>query len=99
MANKWITHVKQYAAEHRISYAEAMIKAKASYKPIKKLKGGQTVKQFVDDIWYNKIPEMQHLVRCDSDLKRNANQERKEVIFSQTLAMHSNQSLKYLDQL
>lgn len=60
MANKWITHVKQYAAQHGISYPEAMVKAKASYKPIKKLKGGQTVKQFGDDVWYNKIPEPYH---------------------------------------
>lgn len=60
MANKWITHVKQYAAQHGISYPEAMMKAKASYKPIKKLKGGQTVKQFGDDVWYNHIPEPYH---------------------------------------
>ena len=51
MANKWITHVKQYAAQHGISYPEAMVKARASYKPTKKLKGGQTVKQFGDDLW------------------------------------------------
>jgi hypothetical protein len=60
MANKWITHVKQYAAQHGISYPEAMMKARASYKPTKKLKGGQTVKQFGDDIWYNQIPEPYH---------------------------------------
>ncbi len=61
MANKWITHVKHYAAQHGISYAEAMIKAKSTYtKSPKKLKGGQTVKQFGDDIWYNKIPEPYH---------------------------------------
>ena len=60
MANKWITHVKQYAAQHGISYPEAMMKARASYKPIKKLKGGQTVKQFGDEVWYNKIPEQYH---------------------------------------
>jgi hypothetical protein len=60
MANKWITHVKQYAAQHGISYPEAMMKAKASYKPTKKLKGGQTVKQFGDDVWYNKVPEPYH---------------------------------------
>lgn len=61
MTNKWITHVKQYAAQHGISYPEAMIKAKATYtKSPKKLKGGQTVKQFGDDIWYNKIPEQYH---------------------------------------
>ena len=60
MANKWITHVKQYAAQHGISYPEAMVKARASYKPTKKLKGGQTVKQFGDDVWYNKIPEQYH---------------------------------------
>ena len=60
MANKWITHVKQYAAQHGISYPEAMMKARASYKPTKKLKGGQTLKQFGDDVWYNKIPEPYH---------------------------------------
>ena len=60
MANKWIAHVKQYAAQHGISYPEAMVKAKASYKPTKKLKGGQTVKQFGDDLWYDKIPEQYH---------------------------------------
>jgi hypothetical protein len=59
MANKWITHVKQYAAQHGISYAEAMIKAKASYKPIKKLKGGQTLKDWGLE-QYNHIPEHYH---------------------------------------
>ena len=61
MTNKWITHVKQYSKQHGISYPEAMIKAKASYtKSPKKLKGGQTVKHFGDDVWYNKIPEQYH---------------------------------------
>jgi hypothetical protein len=60
MTNKWITHVKQYSKQHGISYPEAMIKAKASYTPSKKLKGGQTVKQFGDDVWYDKIPEQYH---------------------------------------
>lgn len=59
MANKWITHVKQYAAQHGISYPEAMVKAKASYKPIKKLKGGQTLKQYGAEL-YDKIPEQYH---------------------------------------
>ena len=87
MANKWITHVKQYAAQHGISYLEAMMKARASYKPTKKLKGGQTVKQLGDDVWYNKIPEQYHpgleslgnaaVGQMGFGLKRNANQERK----------------------
>ena len=59
MANKWITHVKQYAAQHGISYPEAMMKARASYKPIKKMKGGQTLKQFGAE-QYDKIPEPYH---------------------------------------
>lgn len=59
MANKWITHVKQYAAQHGISYPEAMMKARASYKPIKKMKGGQTLKQFGAEL-YDKIPEQYH---------------------------------------
>jgi hypothetical protein len=59
MANKWITHVKQYAAQHGISYPEAMVKARASYKPTKKLKGGQTLKDFGLE-QYNKIPEQYH---------------------------------------
>ena len=59
MANKWITHVKQYAAQHGISYPEAMMKARASYKPTKKLKGGQTLKQFGAEL-YDKIPEQYH---------------------------------------
>jgi hypothetical protein len=60
MPNKWITHVKQYSKQHGISYPEAMIKARATYTPSKKLKGGQTVKQFGDDVWYNKVPEQYH---------------------------------------
>jgi len=31
-ANPWISHVKQYAADHNVSYREAMKSAKASYK-------------------------------------------------------------------
>jgi hypothetical protein len=59
MANKWITHVKQYAAKHGISYAEAMIKARASYKPSKKMKGGKTLRDFGAE-QYNRIPEPYH---------------------------------------
>lgn len=59
MANKWITHVKQYAAQHGISYPEAMVKARASYKPTKKLKGGQTLKDWGLE-QYNHIPEQYH---------------------------------------
>lgn len=36
MASKWIEHVKAYAAKNKISYKEAMSKAKASYKPMGK---------------------------------------------------------------
>ena len=60
MTNKWITHVKQYAAQHGISYPEAMVKAKASYKKSpKKLKGGQTLKDWGLE-QYNHIPEQYH---------------------------------------
>ena len=60
MANKWITHVKHYAAQHGISYAEAMIKAKSTYtKSPKKLKGGQTLKEWGAE-QYNHIPEQYH---------------------------------------
>lgn len=30
--NKWIEHVKKYANQHKVTYKEAMKKAKASYK-------------------------------------------------------------------
>jgi len=33
MANPWIEHVKQYAKDKKISYTEALKKAKATYKP------------------------------------------------------------------
>jgi hypothetical protein len=60
MANKWITHVKHYAAQHGISYAEAMIKAKSTYtKSPKKLKGGQTLKDWGAE-QHNHIPEQYH---------------------------------------
>jgi hypothetical protein len=60
MANKWITHVKQYAAKHGISYPEAMIKARASYtKSPKKLKGGRTLKSWGAE-QYERIPEAYH---------------------------------------
>lgn len=59
MTNKWITHVKQYASQHGISYPEAMMKARASYKPVKKMKGGQTLKEFGAE-QYNKIPAEYH---------------------------------------
>ena len=39
MANSWIEHVKAYAKKHKISYREAMSKAKASYKKGGKAKG------------------------------------------------------------
>ena len=33
MASGWIEHVKSYAKKNKITYKEAMSKAKASYKP------------------------------------------------------------------
>ena len=30
--NPWVMHVKKYAREHKISYGEALTKAKSSYK-------------------------------------------------------------------
>jgi len=36
MVSKWILHVKAYASKHKMSYKEAMSKARASYKPVKK---------------------------------------------------------------
>jgi len=32
MASAWIEHVKKYAKQNKVSYKEAMSKAKASYK-------------------------------------------------------------------
>ena len=37
MASGWIEYVKAYASKHKISYKEAMSKAKSSYKPVKKV--------------------------------------------------------------
>ena len=36
MPSAWITHVKQYATEHKISYREALKKAGSTYKKTKK---------------------------------------------------------------
>jgi hypothetical protein len=36
MVSPWITHLKAYASKHKISYKEAMSKARPSYKPVKK---------------------------------------------------------------
>jgi hypothetical protein len=41
MVSRWIEHVKKYASKHKMSYKEAMSKARASYKPVKK--GGAMV--------------------------------------------------------
>ena len=41
MASEWIEHVKAYAAKNKVSYKEAMSKAKTSYKP----KGKKTEKK------------------------------------------------------
>lgn len=35
MVSKWITHVKAYASKHKMSYKEALSKARPSYKPVK----------------------------------------------------------------
>ena len=43
MVNSWISHVKNYAATHNVSYPVAMIQAKASYK---KMSGGMTLKDY-----------------------------------------------------
>ena len=36
MPSAWITHVKAFATEHKISYREALKKAGSTYKKIKK---------------------------------------------------------------
>lgn len=33
-ANPWFTHVKKYAAEHKITYKEAIVAARATYTPL-----------------------------------------------------------------
>ena len=46
MANPWITHVKQYAKTHNISYREALKRAKSTYKKKGgKVKGGKVKKR------------------------------------------------------
>ena len=38
IVNKWILHVQKYRSKHpKLSYKEALIKAKKSYKPKKKM--------------------------------------------------------------
>ena len=37
MASKWIEHVKAYALKNKVSYKEAMTKARPSYKSDKKV--------------------------------------------------------------
>ena len=46
MANAWIEHVKRYAKKHKMSYKEAMGKARPSYKGGK---GKQTKKDKKDE--------------------------------------------------
>ena len=36
MPSAWITHVKAFATEHKISYSQALKKAGSTYKKIKK---------------------------------------------------------------
>ena len=36
MASAWIEHVKKFAKKNKVSYKEAMSKAKATYKPMGK---------------------------------------------------------------
>lgn len=41
MGNPWLMHLKKYHADHpNLSYREAMMKAKATYKPVRKMRGG-----------------------------------------------------------
>ena len=35
MPNRWVTHVKQYAKDHKMSYRQALTDARASYQPLK----------------------------------------------------------------
>jgi hypothetical protein len=43
MTNPWITHVKEYAKTHNIPYRKAMKEARPSYKPKRKIKGGEVM--------------------------------------------------------
>lgn len=61
MANDWINHVKKYAATHGITYGEALKKAKASYtKSPRKMKGGQTLRDWGLQQYNEKVPEDYH---------------------------------------
>ena len=56
MVNCWISHVKNYAKTHNVSYPVAMIQAKASYK---KMSGGTTMKEYGSHIFDSFTPGRQ----------------------------------------
>ena len=63
MVNSWISHVKNYAATHNVSYPVAMIQAKASYK---KMSGGMTLKEWGLGEWDKKSQKKKRCInkRC-----------------------------------
>jgi hypothetical protein len=54
MPNEWITHVKEYAKEHNISYACAISKAKATYQT-KEQKQNEIFRQSVMPYYAKKV--------------------------------------------
>ena len=70
MVNSWISHVKNYAATHNVSYPVAMIQAKASYK---KMSGGMTLKEWGLGEWDKKSQKKKDALTKDAlDLKTQA---------------------------
>jgi hypothetical protein len=41
MVSKWVTHVKKYAKDHKVSYSEAMKKAGDTYEKVGAKKGAK----------------------------------------------------------
>ena len=68
MVNSWISHVKNYAATHNISYPVAMIQAKASYK---KMSGGMTLKDYGLGEW-DKMKQKKRLTQGAENIATQA---------------------------
>lgn len=66
--NPWISHVKTYALEHNLSYKDAMIQAKTTYKKI----GGSRKSGFIKQMIKNKTLDISKVKKPSKNLKKIA---------------------------
>ena len=80
MSNPWIQHVKAYARNNNVSYAEALQLSKSSYKPKGMVGGGKEDDDFTEFFKKNIKKPLRKALDPNFEEKRNIRRQRKELV-------------------